>query len=122
MTTARRREALVASLPDDADAMLVTKLVNVRYLTGFTGSNGAVLVRRDGEAVLATDGRYTEQAAAEAQDLEVLETRAVGAELVRRAAAGGVRRLAIERHNVTLTSYDDLTAVAWEQPDQNDCA
>ena len=44
--------------------MLVTNLVNVRYLTGFTGSNGALLVRADGGDVLATDGRYTTQAGA----------------------------------------------------------
>ena len=46
---AARRERLRARLEAvDADAALVTKLVNVRYLTGFTGSNGAVLVTRGG--------------------------------------------------------------------------
>src|SRR3954453_17275284 len=55
MSTADRRRAVLASLPDDIDAALITKLVNVRYLTGFTGSNGAVLVTRHGDDVLATD-------------------------------------------------------------------
>ena len=57
-----------------ADAALVTKLVNVRYLTGFTGSNGAVLVTRSG-AVFCTDFRYDTQAAAEVPDLERITVR-----------------------------------------------
>jgi Xaa-Pro aminopeptidase len=44
------------------DVLLVDALVNVRYLTGFTGSNGLVLVGRD-RFVFVTDFRYVEQAA-----------------------------------------------------------
>src|SRR5579875_1394554 len=44
--------------------MLVTSLLNVRYLTGFTGSNGAALIGAD-RRVFLTDFRYVEQAAAE---------------------------------------------------------
>ena len=43
------------------DALLVTDLTNIRWLTGFTGSNGWALVLPD-ELVLFTDGRYDEQA------------------------------------------------------------
>lgn len=43
------------------DALLVTHLPNVRYLTGFTGSNGALLLLRDGGSILYTDPRYTVQ-------------------------------------------------------------
>jgi Xaa-Pro aminopeptidase len=46
------------------EALLVSNLVNVRYLTGFSGSAGLLLVR-DGDAVLVTDGRYAVQAPAE---------------------------------------------------------
>lgn len=46
------------------DALVITSLVNVRYLTGFTGSNGALLLSQ-GRSLLFTDPRYTEQAAAE---------------------------------------------------------
>jgi Xaa-Pro aminopeptidase len=42
------------------DALLVTKLENVRYLTGFTGSAAMLLVTPD-DALFVTDGRYTEQ-------------------------------------------------------------
>jgi len=44
------------------DALLVTKLENVRYLTGFSGSSAMLLVTAKG-ALLTTDGRYQEQSA-----------------------------------------------------------
>ena len=43
------------------DALLITSLHNVRYLTGFTGSSANVLLFRDGQATLFTDPRYTVQ-------------------------------------------------------------
>lgn len=55
------RDALLA---DDVVALVVTHLPNVRYLSGFTGSHGRLLVTAD-DAVLVTDGRYGEQAEAE---------------------------------------------------------
>lgn len=58
--TRRERTAqLVTALK--LDALLVTSLQNVRYLTGFTGSSANLLVFRDGRAVLFTDPRYTVQ-------------------------------------------------------------
>jgi len=60
-----RREKLRATAAERGlDAVLVTNLLNVRYLTGFTGSNGALRVRADGADLFGTDGRYTTQAAA----------------------------------------------------------
>lgn len=53
------------------DRMLVTDLVNVRYLTGFTGTNGAV-VCGPGLRVFLTDFRYTERAAAEVDGWETV--------------------------------------------------
>ena len=44
--------------------LLVTNLVNIRYLTGFDSSNAALLVRPKGEATLFTDFRYIETARA----------------------------------------------------------
>jgi Xaa-Pro aminopeptidase len=43
------------------DALLISSLPNVRYLTGFTGSSANVLLFRDGSAILFTDPRYTVQ-------------------------------------------------------------
>jgi Xaa-Pro aminopeptidase len=58
-----RAERLVSLLPDaHVDVMLVTNLVNVRYLTGYTGSNGLAVVGPRTRAFI-TDFRYVEQAA-----------------------------------------------------------
>jgi Xaa-Pro aminopeptidase len=48
-----------------ADALLVTDLVNVRWLTGFTGSNAAAVVGREGARRFVTDFRYLTQSAEE---------------------------------------------------------
>ena len=49
---------------DQAEALLVTDLTNIRWLTGFTGSNGWALLSQR-EVVLITDGRYGDQATAQ---------------------------------------------------------
>lgn len=107
------RDRLAAA---DLDAMLVSNLVNVRYLTGFTGSNAALLVRVDGEdaqpPVLATDGRYRTQAAQQVPDAEIVIERACGPHLAGRAAADGVRRLGFESHVVTVDGYAALAKAA----------
>ena len=65
-----RRERLSALLPKiRAGAFIVTALPNVQYLSGFTGSNGALLLTPD-RALLFTDPRYEIQAAQES-DCEV---------------------------------------------------
>ena len=51
--------------------VLVTELVNVRYLTGFGGTNGACLCGGD-TRVFFTDFRYTERAEAEVEGWEVV--------------------------------------------------
>lgn len=62
---AARADRLAGLLPDaGVDVMLVTNLVNVRYLTGYTGSNGVALIGPDTRAFI-TDFRYVEQAAEE---------------------------------------------------------
>ena len=61
------------------DGFLVTDMLNVRYVSGFTGSYAAVLVTRD-TAYLLTDSRYTLQATEESPDfrLETIENRWTG--------------------------------------------
>jgi Xaa-Pro aminopeptidase len=55
----------------ELDRMLVTELVNVRYLSGFTGTNGVCVCGPD-ERLLLTDFRYTERAAEETEGWEVV--------------------------------------------------
>src|SRR3954471_8308564 len=54
------------------DALIVTNLVNVRYLTGYTGSNGVAVVGAEGQRRFFTDFRYMTQAAAEVSGFEVV--------------------------------------------------
>jgi Xaa-Pro aminopeptidase len=55
----------------ELDLMLVTDLTNVRYLTGFTGTNGACICG-PGARLFLTDFRYTERAEAEVEDWETV--------------------------------------------------
>jgi len=61
LSVAGRLDALRARF-DGIDALLVTTLPNVRYLTGFAGSAGVLVVTTEG-ALLTTDGRYRTQSA-----------------------------------------------------------
>jgi Xaa-Pro aminopeptidase len=106
---AHRRARLAAALgAREADAALVTGAANVRYLTGLASSNAAVLVGRDGSAVLATDGRYLEQAALSAPGLELLDDRRPAWRLARHAASEGGRSLAVETHVLTVDEHASL--------------
>ena len=68
-----RADRLAAAVAERGlDALLVTDLVNLRYLTGFTGTNGLAVVGagEDGARVFVTDFRYVERAAEEVQGFE----------------------------------------------------
>lgn len=116
-TRARRRERLAAALREQrADAMLVTRLANIRYLTGFTGSHAALLVPAgDGDApsTLATDARYRLQAAEEVTDagadLELVIERDTTRSLVARAVRRGSQTIAVESHEVSVDEHHRLT-------------
>ena len=118
MTHSQRRDWLAAKLAADGlDATLVSDLVNVRYLAGFSGSNAALLVfAGDTPDVLATDSRYRTQAAQQAPDLETVIERACGRHLVGRAVADGARRIGFESHVVTVDGFDALAREVDEQP------
>lgn len=57
----RRQKAAEQLIEHGLDALLLSGLHNVRYLTGFTGSNAMLLLHRSGEAELFTDPRYAVQ-------------------------------------------------------------
>jgi Xaa-Pro aminopeptidase len=103
---APRLGRLQAKLADaQLDALLVTKLTNVRYLTGFTGSAALLLVQPRG-ALFVTDGRYSQRsheeldAAGVVVDIEIGLTGAAQRDsLVARVDAG--TRLGLEDYSVT---------------------
>ena len=98
---------------DHLDALLVTHLPNVMYLSGFTGSNGALLVLSD-QAHLFTDGRYTVQAGQETQDSGVrvhIGRKAVTVEaagLTRKRAGRGRLRLGIDPAHLSYAEWERL--------------
>ena len=68
---ATRRDRLRDRVRDlDLDAILLTEAVNVQWATGFTGSNGQLLLGADGDDLLITDVRYDERADREAPGLD----------------------------------------------------
>lgn len=93
---ARLRRALAES--DLVGPLLVTDLANVRYLTGFSGSNAVLgLGSTPDDDVLGTDGRYVDQASLECPDLATLIDRGTLRAVVERmapACVGG--RLLVE--------------------------
>ncbi len=106
MDIAARIPKLRLALADaGCDALLVTRMVNVRYLTGFTGSAALVLVLPD-EVVFATDGRYRDQSAQELAAsgvearVEVGLTSAEQQEHLQRHVKG-IARLGLEAESVT---------------------
>ncbi len=107
METGGRLLRLLSALPDaGCDSLMVTSLTNIRYLTGFTGSAGLLLVSPAG-TVLLTDGRYgtqaPEQLAAAGVDARV-EVAAASAQREATTAAvgtGGYRRLGLEAAHVS---------------------
>lgn len=104
-----RRTTLAGRLGDlGVDALFVTRLPSVRYLTGFTGSNGQILVTAS-ESVFFTDGRYTEQSRHEVPDLErVTYAPGVAASLAEQCGRLGVSRLGFEAHDVSVATHGRL--------------
>lgn len=101
----RRRRAAEAVVGLDADGLLVTTLVNVRYLTGFTGSNGALLLAGDGSGTFLTDGRYRDQALDEVPGLDHVITRDLLGEAVGRMSGAWV----CETHTMSVDAHASLT-------------
>ena len=116
--TAHRRDRLRAAAAERGlDAVLVTNLLNVRYLTGFTGSNGALLVRTDGGDLFGTDGRYTTQAGTQVPDVELLVDRSTVAGLAAEAVRRGAGRIGYESHDLTVDGLAALERVLTDAAD-----
>jgi Xaa-Pro aminopeptidase len=103
--TDRLRDAVTVAR---CDALLVTHLTNIRYLTGFTGSAATLLVEAD-RLTLVTDGRYEEQAADQLEAAGVSADVEIGRTLARQqeilaARARDARRLGLEAEHVAWAS------------------
>lgn len=113
METGRRLAGLRSVFESEKlDALLVTSRANVRYLTGFSGSAGTLVVTAT-RALLVTDGRYAEQAVAEIAAAEVEAEVATGESATRLGtidgAVAGLRRVGLEADDVTWGTKRTMT-------------
>jgi Xaa-Pro aminopeptidase len=115
MNYAARLQRLAGSLAElEVDALLVRDLINVRYLTGYTGSNGAVMVT-PGECVFLTDFRYLERVAPLRDYVTVKQanqdlTRAIGSRLGELAPGAG--RIGFEAAHTSVADHATLADLA----------
>ncbi|OFT61343.1 Xaa-Pro peptidase family protein [Corynebacterium sp. HMSC05E07] len=108
-----RRRKLASTLSGQRiDAVVITHLTHVRYLTGFSGSNGGLLLRKDLSALMATDGRYTTQIAEEVPDIEAVLGRDVGPHLL--SQLSGELRVGYEADYVSVSQLKRLEKAAPE--------
>jgi Xaa-Pro aminopeptidase len=104
----RRKLATQAVEALGADGLLVTHGPDVRYLSGFTGSNGAVGIV-GGRATLFTDGRYKTQAKAEAVGLRVvIDKKSATSQAVEWMAGLGVTRCGFDGTQTTVSTLEAI--------------
>jgi Xaa-Pro aminopeptidase len=104
-----RAARLVERLPAmEADAIVVTNPVNLRYLTGYTGSNGLAVIGPE-TRVFLTDFRYQEQSVSEVDpsfDRRILTLDLLAG--VSDVLPADAERLAIEDGNMTVRAHSHL--------------
>ena len=88
--------------------LLVSTPENRRYLSGFTGSAGNLLITQD-DAVLATDFRYIEQAGHQAPDFRIARVGPGHDWFLQLLAETGVRRLGFESEDMSVALHQRLT-------------
>jgi Xaa-Pro aminopeptidase len=114
-TTARADRLADALRERDLHALLVTDLPNVRWLTGFTGSNGAAVVATDGTRRFVTDFRYLTQAA---EQLHESWAREISTDLlegvVKQLPDEGELRLGFDDANMSVRDHGKLARLVRE--------
>ncbi|UCH50947.1 MAG: aminopeptidase P family protein [Chloroflexota bacterium] len=92
----------------ELDALVISQQENRRYLSGFTGSTGWLLIS-DNSACLAVDFRYVEQAKKEAPDFDVIHIKGDTAGwLPRLLSDSGFKRVGFEADQITFAAYQQL--------------
>jgi Xaa-Pro aminopeptidase len=95
--------------PKGLDALIVSQAENRRYLSGFTGSAGFLLISQQ-RAILATDFRYVEQAQSQAPDFEVVKIQGeIPKWFPRLASELDAQKLGFEGKDISFSTYKELT-------------
>ena len=117
MTEARLNQLRARLERLSIDALLVTTPSNRRWLSGFTGSAGVLLISRD-TARFATDSRYWEQVGLQAPEFELVQvtgaTTGVAPDLLEDCAG---LTIGYEPANMTMAAYQQWTAAITELPE-----
>ena len=101
----KRREKLKQSIAQEGlDALLVTDLVNIRYLTGFTGTSATVVVTPAKDFFL-TDFRYATQAKDQVGDIPVIEYRLSDDAILKLFGAEKIKKAGFEAERLTLAEF-----------------
>lgn len=95
----------------NVDAILIDSPSNRRWLSGFTGSSGRLLITRQ-KAILATDSRYWQQANTQAPDFELYQDQRLHEDTVSLMRSANVERIGIEANHVTLSYANKLKSIA----------
>lgn len=104
-----RRSRLKSFFEDNAlDAILFTNLTNIRYLCGFSGSEGALLLTRE-DAWFLCDSRYTTQAAEEVYDAEIREFNAKYEAICSLITDNKFMRVGFESTHTLVSDFRQLT-------------
>ncbi|MEA2381864.1 MAG: Xaa-Pro aminopeptidase [Solirubrobacteraceae bacterium] len=114
-TTSRAERVADVLRERELDALLVTDLHNVRWLTGFTGTAGIAVVGTDGTRRFVTDFRYLTQSA---EQLDDSWAREISADLLegvaKRLPDEGELRLGFEDANLSVRNHGKLTRLLRE--------
>ena len=103
---------------EELDAILISSPENRRYMSGFTGSAGWLLISRD-DATLATDFRYIEQAGNQAPDFRIERIQRGLGWLPEWTAEQGVKRVGFESQDVTVSLHGALLKAIEETENSN---
>ena len=103
---------------EELDAILISSPENRRYMSGFAGSAGWLLISHD-DATLATDFRYIEQAGNQAPDFRIHRIQRGLGWLPEWTAEHGVKRMGFEGQDVTVSLHQALLKAIDETEDSN---
>ncbi len=105
----QRKKALRIELAKaGVKGLLISDPVNLRYLTGFTGSSGFLIISHN-KAMFVTDFRYQEQAKDEVKGFRIrIEREERSREIKKIVDEFAIRSLAFEARNISFESYDNL--------------
>ena len=93
--------------PKEFDALLFFDMNNIRYLTGFTGSDGVLLLQPD-RGMLLVDGRYVTQAAEQSPHCDVVQYRDKVSGIAAALAERGAGRVGFEAFALTVELYEKI--------------